>query len=64
MTFVTRPVGAETLARFFRSVRPGGFWGPVARATGLAPASLKRDLILWIAASILIRIFWPFAATP
>jgi SSS family transporter len=32
VTFATRPVDAERLASFYRKVRPGGFWGPVARA--------------------------------
>jgi SSS family solute:Na+ symporter len=32
VTFATRPVEAERLAAFYKKVRPGGFWGPVARA--------------------------------
>jgi Na+/proline symporter len=31
-TLVTRPVDRDRLAAFYRQVRPGGFWGPVARA--------------------------------
>ena len=31
-TFMTRPVDDERLASFYRKVRPGGWWGPVARA--------------------------------
>ncbi len=31
VTFMTRPVDAERLASFYQKVRPGGFWGPVAR---------------------------------
>ena len=30
VTFSTRPVSDERLAGFYRKVRPGGFWGPVA----------------------------------
>jgi len=30
VTFLTRPVSSERLAVFYRKVRPGGFWGPVA----------------------------------
>ena len=30
VTFVTRPVAADRLAAFYRKVRPGGFWGPLA----------------------------------
>lgn len=29
-TFITEPVSAERLSAFYRKVRPGGFWGPVA----------------------------------
>jgi len=32
VTLLTRPVEPDRLARFYRKVRPGGFWGPVARA--------------------------------
>jgi len=32
VTFLTRPVEEERLASFYRKVRPGGWWGPVARA--------------------------------
>jgi Na+/proline symporter len=32
VTLATRPVASERLASFYRKVRPGGFWGPVARA--------------------------------
>ncbi len=30
VTFLTRPVNSERLTSFYRKVRPGGFWGPVA----------------------------------
>ncbi len=32
VTFLTRPVEMEQLSKFYRRVRPLGFWGPVARA--------------------------------
>ena len=32
VTFTTRPVDEERLVSFYKKVRPGGFWGPVARA--------------------------------
>ncbi len=32
VTFTTRPVAHDRLVAFYRRVRPGGFWGPVARA--------------------------------
>ena len=31
VTFLTRPVPEKQLEDFFRHVRPGGFWGPIAR---------------------------------
>ena len=53
-TLRTRPVGVEHLTCFYREVPPGGWWGPVARATAMAPTSLKRDLALWAAATAFI----------
>jgi SSS family solute:Na+ symporter len=32
VTFATAPVEPERLASFYKKVRPGGFWGPVAQA--------------------------------
>ena len=32
VTFLTRPVAGSRLDTFYRKVRPGGFWGPVATA--------------------------------
>ncbi|MBI4435836.1 MAG: Na+:solute symporter [Candidatus Omnitrophica bacterium] len=31
VTFLTKPVEQKQLEEFFRHVRPGGFWGPIAR---------------------------------
>jgi len=31
VTFLTEPVSPERLSGFYRKVRPGGFWGPVAQ---------------------------------
>jgi Na+/proline symporter len=50
-TLATRPCSAGHLARFFLRVRPGGAWGPVAVAAGRPAASLRRDLVLWLAAT-------------
>ncbi len=49
VTFATRPVSAERLAAFYRRVRPGGAWAPVARACpGVASDGLsRRRLIGW-----------------
>lgn len=50
-TFATRPESAETLAAFYRKVRPAGpGWGPVARSTGLSPqpGEIARNLGFWV----------------
>ena len=46
VTFLTRPVPLDHLERFFRRVRPGGWWGPVAKAC----PDVQRDNLLpaWI----------------
>lgn len=31
VTFLTKPVSEKQLEEFFRHVRPGGFWGPIAQ---------------------------------
>lgn len=37
-TLFTRPESMDVLERFYRKVRPPGFWGPVARSVELDPA--------------------------
>ncbi len=54
VTFVTPPTGESKLQAFFRQVRPGGAWGPVARATGVAPSPLSRDLVMWLFATVMV----------
>ncbi len=54
VTLLTPPTRPDHLARFFTEVRPGGAWGPVARATGLAPAPLRRDVLLWFASTAMV----------
>ncbi len=34
MTFLTKPDDPQKLLAFYRKVRPGGFWGPVAKMNG------------------------------
>jgi Na+/proline symporter len=49
-TFLTRPVEMETLKRFFATVHPAGWWGPVASAvpgTKQDPGS-GRLIVDWI----------------
>jgi SSS family solute:Na+ symporter len=40
--FLTRPVSAGHLDRFYRRVRPGGYWGPVAARCPEVVADLAR----------------------
>jgi SSS family solute:Na+ symporter len=54
VTFATRPVGVEHLVAFYRTVRPGGAWGPIARVAGIPPTRLGPDLVLWVAATALV----------
>ena len=52
VTFATRPVTAARLEAFYRRVRPGGWWGPVARqAPEVVCDGLTRRLALVWAAS-------------
>ncbi len=49
VTFLTRPVPLDHLERFFRRVRPGGWWGPVAAACpGVPRDDLRPAWIGWI----------------
>ena len=36
VTFLTKPDDPQKLLAFYRKVRPGGFWGPVAKMNGRA----------------------------
>jgi Na+/proline symporter len=54
VTAATRPVAAAQLDAFYRRVRPGGAWAPVAAAAGIAPHAMGRDLRMWIASTILV----------
>jgi SSS family solute:Na+ symporter len=51
VTLTTRPVSAERLAAFYRRVRPGGFWGPVAAAhPDVVCDGLNRGrMLVWLA---------------
>jgi SSS family solute:Na+ symporter len=44
ITFVTPPTAPEVLVRFFRRVRPVGFWGKTARLAGQDPGVPRSDL--------------------
>jgi SSS family solute:Na+ symporter len=51
VTFLTRPVAPERLLSFYRTVRPGGFWGPIsARCPDVIADGLSRARIgIWLA---------------
>ena len=51
VTFATRPEDPATLEAFYRKVRPAGNgWGPLARATGIAPppGEIGRSFLFWV----------------
>jgi len=43
VTFLTKPVSTDRLTSFYRKVRPGGFWGPVAQSN----AEVQCDGLSW-----------------
>jgi hypothetical protein len=53
VTLVTRPVDGLVLATFYTRVRPGGFWGPVARANPFVACDGLRWslLVVWLLGS-------------
>jgi Na+/proline symporter len=54
---VTEPTDPATLAAFYRTVRPWGFWGPVAREAGVAATS--QAAVDWL--TVLVGIPWLIA---
>lgn len=55
VTFLTRPVEASHLEEFFRRVRPGGWWGPVAAACpDVVQDKAARGWIGWAAGVVCI----------
>lgn len=55
VTFLTRPTDAAVLARFYRRIRPGGFWGPAAKsASSLPQQPLRYQLLAWLAGVVLV----------
>ena len=53
-TFLTRPVDEAKLLAFYRKVRPGGFWGPVARRHGRAYKLQAAPFAGWGLAVVMI----------
>jgi hypothetical protein len=53
VTRVTAPEPEPLLCRFYRAVRPRGWWAPVARRCGLPPQRLGAGPWLVVAAGVL-----------
>ena len=47
VAWLTQPVPADVLDRFYRRVRPRGFWGPVRRRAGALPPPKGPDSSGW-----------------
>ncbi len=47
VTFLTRPDDKDKLLAFYRKVRPGGFWGPIARLNGGAYKLQAAPFLGW-----------------
>jgi Na+/proline symporter len=52
-SYISGPESTERLADFYRRAMPPGFWGPIAAATGEAPAHSVRKLGRAVAAMLL-----------
>lgn len=63
VTLLTKPADKSRLLEFYRKIKPGGFWGPIAKeAEHLDPRlkdlrinlSLRKELLNWVLGSIMI----------
>jgi Na+/proline symporter len=54
VTFLTKPDETEKLLAFYRKVRPGGFWGPVARKNGTVYKLQAAPFLGWGLAVLMI----------
>jgi hypothetical protein len=54
VTFLTRPDEEAKLLAFYRKVRPGGAWGPIARANGTRYRLQAAPFVGWALAVIMI----------
>ena len=48
VALLTRPDRDERLDRFYRTVRPGGWWGPVAARCGAVDSGLPPARVRWL----------------
>ena len=54
VTFLTKPDDPQKLLAFYKKVRPGGFWGPVARLNGRAYGLQAAPFAGWGLAVLMI----------
>jgi SSS family transporter len=56
VTLLTRPTARGRLETFYRQVRPGGAWGPVATACSdvVCDGLSRRTIVLWLAGVTLV----------
>jgi hypothetical protein len=55
VTFLTPPTDSATLEAFYRRIRPGGWWGPIARrCSDVVPDQLSPGWTAWVAGVVLI----------
>ena len=58
VTLLTQPTERGALKRFYTSVQPGGWWGPVARDAAADDAAFRREPFARDLANTLIAIPW------
>ena len=54
MRLLTRPDDKDKLLAFYRKVRPGGFWGPIARLNGRSYKLQALPFVGWGLAVVMI----------
>jgi SSS family solute:Na+ symporter len=54
VTFLTKPDDPQKLLAFYRKVRPGGFWGPIAKLNGGAYRLNAAPFVGWGLAVVMI----------
>jgi len=57
VTFVTKPDDKKKLLAFYQKVRPGGFWGPIARLNGRPYKASVYPFVGWGLALVMILCF-------
>ena len=56
-TFLTPPDDRDKLLAFYRKVKPGGFWGPIARLHGHKYRASKHAFLGWALSVVVILFF-------